>query len=153
LNLNSAEILANQLLAQYNLEEWKFKFDHARLRFGCCDFGKKTISLSRVLSELNSAEKVQDVLLHEIAHALVGKKHAHGKVWQEKAIEIGCNPKRCYLPSEIKTPISKYTVNCMKCGKNFQASRRRKNAACRSCCKQFNNGRYSNKFLVVFEEN
>ena len=153
MHLHSAEMLAYQLLSKYKLHEWKFKFDHARSRFGCCNFSNKTISISRVLTELNSLAKVKNTLLHEIAHALVGKKHAHGKVWQNKAIEIGCKPKRCYSPDELKVPLAKYTVSCKNCDKKFQASRQKKGAACLACCKKFNHGRYSSKFLMVFTQN
>jgi predicted SprT family Zn-dependent metalloprotease len=152
-NLQSAEILANQLFAQYNLDEWRFKFDHARLRFGCCNFGTKTISLSRTLTELNSPDKIKDTLLHEIAHALVGKKHCHGKVWQKKAIEIGCRPKRCYSQNEIEIPRAKYTASCINCGREFQASRQRRGVACRACCHKFNRGKYSSEFLIAFKTN
>jgi len=156
MELHTAQILARQLMDQHGLSHIPFQFDRSKRRLGrirwkngICQY----ISLSKYITVLNEEKVIRNTILHECAHALVGYGNGHNSVWRQKAIEIGCNPKRCYLPSEIKTPISKYTVNCMKCGKNFQASRRRKNAACRSCCKQFNNGRYSNKFLVVFEEN
>ena len=35
-------------------------------------------------------------LLHEIAHALVGRKHNHDAEWKAKAREIGCTGERTH---------------------------------------------------------
>ncbi len=153
MNLQSAETLALQLLAHHGLEKWKFRFDRARVRFGCCNFSTKTISLSCVLSELNPPAKVKDTLLHEIAHALVGRNCAHGEKWKARAREIGCNPKRCYPREEIIIPKGKYTASCGGCGKEFQALRKRKGVACRGCCKKYNRGKYSTDFMINFKLN
>jgi predicted SprT family Zn-dependent metalloprotease len=153
MNLLSAQTLAAQLLQTYGLKSWKFKFDRARLRFGCCNFSTKTISLSRVLTELNPPDKVRDTLLHEIAHALVGKNHAHGQKWKAKARELGCSPRRCYQYAEIVIPKGKYTAKCESCEKEFQAQRKRRGVACRACCKAKNGGKYSSDFHIVFREN
>lgn len=75
---------------------WKFRYGRGKKRFGCCDYDKKEISISRPLSNLNDEKKVMDIILHEIAHALVGYGHGHDKVWRRKCIEIGGDGKRCY---------------------------------------------------------
>jgi hypothetical protein len=36
---------------------WRFRFDHARRRFGCCRYGPKLITLSRPLTLLNGEPK------------------------------------------------------------------------------------------------
>jgi len=69
---NAARILAVTLMQQHGLVGWTFKFDHARRRFGCCNFTRRTISLSRPLTFLNDDAEVRDTILHEIAHALAG---------------------------------------------------------------------------------
>jgi len=154
LNLQSAETLARQLFARYDLKNWQFKFDRARTRFGCCNFNKKTISLSRVLTELNSPVQVKDVLLHEIAHALVGKNHAHDKVWKAEALAIGCQPKRCFQKNEIEMPRTKFVAVCPNCRAEFPTFRRhKKKVACRDCCQKFNRGKFASEFLLEFRAN
>jgi predicted SprT family Zn-dependent metalloprotease len=151
-NLLQAENLALKLLKNYNLEDWEFKFDFAKRRFGCCSFHRKTISLSRYLTELNPEAVVKNTILHEIAHALVGKTHNHDKVWKAQAVELGCDPKRCYSHEEVIIPSGKYTASCPKCKRGFQAARR-KRVACRECCKLYNRGKYSEEFRIMFVEN
>ncbi len=107
MDLAKAETLARELMTQHGLFGpmrfdvpqvffgWKFKFDTARKRFGCCFWGTRTISLSRPLTAIGKEEDVRDTILHEIAHALVSPNHGHDRVWRRKALEIGCNGNRC----------------------------------------------------------
>lgn len=69
--LEDAKILAELWIEHHNLVGWSFEFDNAQKRFGCCNFNKKRITLSRILTTLNSEAEVEDTILHEIAHALV----------------------------------------------------------------------------------
>lgn len=41
-------------------------------------------------------EEIENTILHEIAHAIVGVGHGHRLKWQEKAIELGVTWKRIY---------------------------------------------------------
>ena len=51
---------------------------------------KKKISFSRNFIKNSSKEDIQDTILHEIAHAIVGPKHGHDKVWKAMASKLGC---------------------------------------------------------------
>jgi predicted SprT family Zn-dependent metalloprotease len=159
-----AEILAQELLFLHGLsqKDWKFQFDRAKKRFGMCNYTTKIISLSKYLTEINSEEKVTETLLHEIAHALAGHNAGHGKIWKEKMIELGQKPERCY-GNEVITPKLKYTGRC----KNFKICKteiqrktlpkntflKQKKIACKKCCKQFNNNKFSEDFIFEFVEN
>ena len=96
--MNPAEAakLARSLMDKHGITSWTFKFDSANIRFGCCDWEKKTISLSLNMTAANSVHDVKETILHEIAHALVGRKHGHDFAWKMKCLEIGCPCKRCY---------------------------------------------------------
>ena len=98
MELIKAEQLAVRLMTKHNLfnQNWKFAFDNARQRLGFCSYKKKTISLSKNFISLLGEDEITDTILHEIAHALVGRKCGHGYTWQRKAIEIGCNGLRLY---------------------------------------------------------
>ncbi|HTW93745.1 MAG TPA: SprT-like domain-containing protein [Tepidisphaeraceae bacterium] len=105
MNLWDARTLADRLLAHHGLAAagWKFKWDRATRRFGCCNHHRKTISLSLALTRLNPESQVRDTLLHEIAHALT-PGHGHNRHWKKKCVEIGATPLRCFQPHEVLLP-------------------------------------------------
>ncbi|XCB29068.1 SprT-like domain-containing protein [Arcanobacterium hippocoleae] len=92
MDLTAAAELAWELLAKHELNDWSFDFDRARRRAGAANFSKQQITISRELTKFYSADQVRDIILHEIAHALVGANHAHDNVWRAKCLEIGAKP-------------------------------------------------------------
>lgn len=88
----STYVLGMNLLAEHGLlPEWGLSFDRAKTRAGLTNYQTKTITLSEYMIETASEQDVRNVLLHEIAHALVGSRHGHDDVWRAKALEIGCD--------------------------------------------------------------
>ncbi len=154
MNLNDAEILANTILKEEVLNDWSFRFDRAKKRFGMCNYQTKKISLSKYLVELNSRDKVRDTIIHEIAHAIAGYKAGHGKDWEKCVIRMGGVPERCYSPHTVNTPKLKYTIFCKTCGTKTQKNRQFKTSlfksapACKPCCQKHNKGKFSKKFLL-----
>ena len=67
-----ARVLARSLMDASGLADWRFRFDHAKRRAGACTHSTRTISLSGPLTDLYDATTIRGVILHEIAHALVG---------------------------------------------------------------------------------
>lgn len=108
-----------------DLKGWKFEFDRAKRRLGCCNFTKKTITVSRYSAIEHSIDKVIDTVLHEIAHALVGPENNHNHIWKVKAREIGA-PTETTADIKIRNIIPKYIAVCSQCGKSFRAYRRKK---------------------------
>src|SRR5947207_15011273 len=96
MDLSDAATAARQLMDLYGLKEWRFVFDDAKRRFGCCNYHTRTISLSRHLTKLNTSDDVTNTVLHEIAHALAGRAAGHGRTWQVQAEAVGCRTERCY---------------------------------------------------------
>ena len=100
MNPNQALQQLQQSMVQYGLSDWSAALDTAVRRFGVCHYGKKHISLSRTLCELNTDEEVTDTILHEIAHALAFERHGencgHDQRWKTICVEIGARPKACY---------------------------------------------------------
>ena len=138
MNLHEAEQLAIHEIKKHNLIDWKIKFTRAVRPLGCCHYRTKTISLSKPLTELNDEYKVLDVILHEIAHALVGSFHGHNEIWRRKALELGCDGNRCYSSDEVVKPKSKYTATCPKCKHVFHRNRKPKyTTSCGFCVKSF----------------
>ncbi len=149
MQLSDARVLAHDLLQTHNLEpDWSFRFDHAKRRFGCCNYTKKEISLSKHLTQLNSKEQVTETLLHEIAHALTPGDH-HGKKWQAKCLELGITAERCYKLQDVTTPQANFLLVCPNCNLEVPRMRRsRTKYVCRACCKRYNNGKPSSKYQL-----
>lgn len=136
MNLLEAKTLAINLMQKHDLKGWSFNWNNRKRSFGVCNYTKKQILLSKVLTPHLEIEAVTNTILHEIAHALVGAGHGHNRVWRAKAIEIGCNGERC---SNHKTDIkAKYEAECDGCGHTHKAHRKPKRTAwCRCTARSF----------------
>jgi hypothetical protein len=115
---------ARELLEQHHLSLWRFRFDNGRKRAGSCQYGPQVISLAYEFAKHVPAEEIRDTLLHEIAHALVGKAHHHDDVWRTKAIAIGCSGRRCH---DLQFTLPRYIVQCERGCWVMMAERRRRN--------------------------
>lgn len=143
MNLLAAQSLAIELMDQHGLIDlkWYFEFDNSKRRFGCCNYTKKCISLSKELVLLNDVAQVKDTILHEIAHALVGSKNGHNYIWKQKAIEIGCNGKRCYTEIDTNVVEGKYAAECQSCNKihyRYKLPKIGRRQSCGICSPRFN---------------
>ena len=142
---------------------YRFEFDTAKRRFGCCSYNRRMITLSLPLCSENLDKietRIQNTILHEIAHALcvsvygITYGRGHGANWQSIAKQIGCDGKRCYDGSTVNKPKSKYTLICDNCGS--ESSRHRmvySNYACSKCCNEHNRGKYTEKFKMRVIQN
>ena len=155
MDLREASSLAHSLMGQHGLNQWYFRFDSSVKRFGCCNYTKRIISLSRALTMLNSPARVANTVLHEIAHALAGPQAKHGRLWRLTAIRIGCDGNRCYDSAQVAQPKMPWKLTCPKCGGSVQRIKRPKRAAaaCGRCCKLYNGGRYSSEFQLTVTYN
>jgi len=125
---HDAQELARELMRRHGLFDagWRFRFDHARRRFGCCHYGSKAISLSRPLTLLNGEAEVCDTLLHEIAHALC-PGDGHGRRRRAKGRDLGAKPRRCYSDQTVASPPRRpapYEWGCRSC--DWWVERRRR---------------------------
>lgn len=149
MELIKARELAIELMEKHDLmiSGWRFEFDNAKRRYGCCNYTNKRITLSRHLVELNSEENVTNVILHEIAHALT-KGHGHDSVWRRKALSIGCDGNRCYKSDEVEKPKGNYKAVCCGCGREVYKFRAPKSKqSCGRCSRTFDPN-----LLLVFKK-
>jgi len=128
--IESIHETALQTLRDHGLTRWRFRFDHSTRRAGCCNYRDRLISISFELVRNGSEADIRDTILHEIAHALVGKKHNHDAVWQAKARELGCSGERTHR-LELVPP--RYHVRCENDCWTYTAQRRNRRLVCRTC--------------------
>lgn len=84
--------MAEALLVEHKLDGWRFRFDSAQRRMGCCNYATKTIQISRPYAAVADEEHVRQTLLHEVAHALTPGAR-HGVQWKAKVVALGGTPK------------------------------------------------------------
>ena len=120
---SDVEQLANQLMRAHNLVSWRFEFDRANRRAGCCHHSTKSISLSYSFVVMNDESEVKDTILHEIAHALAGRGHGHNDYWKQICVRIGARPNRCYDTDIVSMPKGKYVAHCPTCQKEYNKHR------------------------------
>ena len=117
-------------MRQHGLNKWSFQFDHSSRRAGCCNYRTRRISIAFDLARTGTDVEIHDTILHEIAHALVGKKHNHDAIWKAKAREIGCSGKRTHS-YQFAQP--RWAVSCVNHCWEQTAQKRNPRLICRTC--------------------
>jgi len=90
-------------MERWGLVGWRFVIDvRPKRRLGQCRYRSREVAVSEY-HMLGSVDwLVEDTILHEIAHALVGQGHGHDGVWKAKCKEIGARPERCKDGEELE---------------------------------------------------
>jgi hypothetical protein len=97
MELAKANTMAVNLMTKHGLiaRGWRFEFDNAKKRLGVCKPGLKVISMSHYFVSHATEEEAEQIMLHEIAHALLPSSvQPHGAEWKAKAASIGYKGKR-----------------------------------------------------------
>ena len=105
---------AIQLLHDFDLWDkgWRFQFSNQINTVGVCNHDNRTIHYSQKFVLKSTPESITDTLLHEIAHALVGRGQGHGVNWQRQAIAIGANPYAKCQGGSVTSAKYKYSIEC-----------------------------------------
>jgi predicted SprT family Zn-dependent metalloprotease len=140
MKLQDAEKLARELMDLHGLADWTFEFDNCKTSLGSCCCGRRTISLSRPLLELNDDEDLwRETILHEIAHAkLPMGVRGHGAEWKEMARSVGAKPERCCGEDDgVIHPAPTWIGRCPKCEEIRAEKYRRLEVSCGHCADEF----------------
>lgn len=155
---------ADQLMSKLGEEQlgrslqslgWTLRFDRARRRLGICRWEKagrrvRIISISRFYALQLDWIELEDVVRHEIAHAVDYERRGrsdHGSSWKDIALSVGADPTRLYEGPEVPDRASKYVGLCPRCEKEHPFYRRISRIhACPDCCRIHNEGRFSPLF-------
>lgn len=150
-SIQDVEDFAKELCAKHGIPDTRIEWAPlATRRYGQANHRQKLITLSKqpVEHNLDKVYAITDLILHEIAHLLVGPKHGHDEVWKSKCVEIGAVPETCIRDNERALPVPhKFRYRCPNCGKEFTTPRRKYGVACKECCDKYNKGEWDAKFV------
>ncbi len=113
------------------LHQWRFGWDRAARRLGCCKPQQQVISLScHFLRHYlhRDQQLIQRTILHELAHALAWARHkagGHGEMWRSYCAALGIpgEKARChcedFAPASIRTRRPRYALCNKETGELF----------------------------------
>ena len=144
---SQVEQLATELLQANGLIQYSFGFDRAVRRAGQCDFSNRRITLSKHFIENSTLDSIHQVLLHEIAHALVGQDVGHGKAWKQRAGLLGYRHEKLDGAAIAKNS-AKYLGLCAVGHRHYRMRRPTRALSCQLC-----NPSFSRKHLIGWTTN
>lgn len=112
-------------LNKYRLNEWSFCINETRNVAGETDYDNNKISISKYFLDKLSLFEYRNLILHEIAHALVSDHKPHSKKWRDKFISIGGNGIIC-TPCIFSNDDYIYSSFCKECDEKYFCFRRTK---------------------------
>ncbi len=143
MDITRAHSLARGLMDAHGLREWELAIDRAKRRAGYTSHAQRVISLSGPLLELYDAEQVRLLVLHEVAHALVGEGHGHDAVWRTTCLTIGGDGRVKVDPSWPAAP--PLWVGVCPNGHRFERQRRGRTGSCPRCSRA-----YDARYLITW---
>lgn len=102
LKINDALAMLREAMSNHpELADWTAKANSRRNAAGLCSYRDKTIYLSRPYVEVNNPFAVMQVIIHEIAHALLPPRVGHGPEWYALAARLGYKHSKHNRPGAI----------------------------------------------------
>ncbi|MEO0024721.1 MAG: hypothetical protein RL196_1162 [Actinomycetota bacterium] len=135
--LSVAQAMALATMARHiDLSVWGFRFDNGKRRAGQCNYTERVISISKHLVAHHTLDEVQQVVLHEIAHAMVGKDAGHGPVFKRQAAALGYRGHN-FTGREIAANEAPWVGHCKAGHVHYRYRKPTRPLACGLCGKTF----------------
>ena len=129
--------LAERKMAEHiDLENWQFGFDNGKRRAGLCNYTTKTITISRYLADIHTIDETMQVVLHEVAHAMCGKREGHNKKWLATAKSIGYRAEK-FTGTEIAEETATWIGSCKNGHKHYRYRQPARPLSCGLCGRGF----------------
>ena len=139
--------IAENLMAEHlDMGVWSFGFDSAKRRLGVCKYDQHLISLSRYFVDLHSLAEIDQVMRHEIAHAIAGSKAGHSRKWKDIASRIGYNHKKI-SGDEIGNATARLIGTCPNGHTVYRHRQPKTPLSCSKCA-----SRFDRRFLITWSE-
>lgn len=138
-------VLAEGKMSEHlDMKAWTFGWDSAKRRLGVCKYDQQLISLSRYFVDYHSLDEIDQVMRHEIAHALAGPNAGHGPKWKRIATDLGYNHKRI-SGEEIGNATAKLIGTCPNGHTVYRHRKPKSQLSCSRCSSSFDK-----RFLITW---
>ena len=135
--LSVAQAMALATMARHiDLSVWGFRFDNGKRRAGQCNYTERVISISKHLVAHHSLDEVQQVVLHEVAHAMVGSEAGHGPIFKKQAAALGYRGKS-FTGREIAANEAPWVGHCKAGHVHYRYRKPTRPLGCALCSKTF----------------
>lgn len=100
MTITQSEEYTIQLLKQYlpnDWQNWRVHFFYSSRVLGRCNSCRKVITLSLWAIQNTTSESVQEIIKHEVAHAVADSRFGycgHSISWKSVCHRIGCAPEQ-----------------------------------------------------------
>jgi len=123
--------LAYELLAENGIHNYRVTFSNRMVRtIGVCYYDLRELRFASKVAAVNDRSLTEDVVRHEVAHAVVGPGHGHGEVWKAAARRLGAKPRAGVRAGEmVSVPrVDRWVAVCDACGVEAGSRRQRPSA-------------------------
>lgn len=115
---------------------WTFGFDSAKRRAGLCDYTNNKITISRYFAQIHSIDETMQVVLHEIAHGICGKRAGHTKSWLATAKSIGYRAEK-FTGAAIAAETAKWVGTCSAGHAHYRYRKPSRPMSCAICSPKY----------------
>jgi len=134
--LHRVRVWAEALIALHLEPGWSFGFDRATKRAGACHYGERRITVSRYLAERWSDDDIHQTLLHEVAHAIAGRRAGHGPAWRRVATELGYVGERTHS-GPIASERASWIGRCPAGHEHYRFRKPTRPMSCATCSRRY----------------
>lgn len=134
--MNETQIMirARDLLDDHGFKHWRIEFSETKEMVAYCDYKNQRLVFSRCYVG-NPTTRWENVITHEVAHAIVGPGYGHGITWQRTHRFLGGDGERCQKGTTLAPEHFKWRVECSVDGSLLGRVHRRGKALARGVCR------------------
>lgn len=107
---------SQSLLERHSLAGWQVAFNMKRNTLAETWHGSRVVYISRHFAKICKTEELTEVIIHEVAHALLGPGKGHDKEFVELYSKLA--PAGTHGVVAVPTKIGKYHLTCRGCGQD-----------------------------------
>lgn len=113
---------SQSLLERHNLAGWQVALNLKRNTLAETWHNSKVVYISRHFAKICKAEELTEVVIHEIAHALLGPDKGHDKEFVELYNKI--SPTGVFAEKDTPASIGAFHLTCSGCGQSGYTNRK-----------------------------
>lgn len=130
--MHDLETFARQTMNEHGFAHVPIKWMTSRRTLGCVVFNRVTdaaieLKLSRTMLPALPIDDARDVVLHEVAHLIAGRRAKHGLLWRQACRITGAKPEIYKsVDDTVRMATASCHIKCQQCGHVVPLARRKR---------------------------